>query len=69
MTNPRLIVSEARRRIDSGRTISGECSICGDILLEQLDDKVKPDPELLRDKLQKVFQQHLAENHLYQPTE
>ena len=62
MMNPRLILSEARR-LDSGRTISGQCSLCGDILLEQLDDKVKPDPELLRDKLQAVFEQHVAENH------
>jgi len=62
MMNPRLILSEARR-LDSGRTTSGHCSVCGDILLEQLDDKAKPNPELLLNKLQIVFQQHVVENH------
>jgi hypothetical protein len=60
---PELILSNFRRRLDRERNISGVCSICGDILLEQLDDEAKPDAELLRAKLNRVFEQHVAERH------
>jgi hypothetical protein len=61
---PTLIFTNTRRRgFDHEQTISGECSACGDLLMEQLDGEAKPNPELLRAKLQRVFEQHLAKKH------
>ncbi|MGA7631245.1 MAG: hypothetical protein WCB11_10785 [Terriglobales bacterium] len=61
---PTLILTDTRRRgFDNERTISGECSACGDLVMEQLDSEAKPNAELLRAKLQRVFEQHLAKKH------
>jgi hypothetical protein len=61
---PKLILSNMRQRgLDRERFISGVCSTCGDVLLERLDDDAKPNPELLGAKLDRVFEQHVVENH------
>jgi hypothetical protein len=45
------------------------CSTCGDILLARLDDgDTEPNPERLRAKLDRVFEQHLAEKHPQEAT-
>ena len=63
MTRPKLVLSEVRRRTpDSDRHISATCSVCGDILLERLDDG-EGDGERLRVKIDKVFAQHVADKH------
>ena len=47
----------------------GVCSTCGDILLARLDDgDTEPNPERLRAKLDRVFEQHLAEKHPQEAT-
>jgi hypothetical protein len=61
---PTPILTDARRRgFDNERTISGECSARGDLVMEQLDGEAKPNSELLRAKLQRVFEQHVAKKH------
>ena len=59
-----MLVLNRQRGPDRERNISGVCSTCGDILLERLDaGDEKPNPEFLRAKLDRVFEQHVAENH------
>jgi len=46
---------------NSERDISGRCSACGVILIARLDHWENAAPELLRNKLDKLFARHLAE--------
>jgi hypothetical protein len=46
----------------SERDISGRCSACGVVLIARLDKSEEITPELLRDKLDKLFNRHLAES-------
>jgi hypothetical protein len=66
---PKLVLTEHRRVPDPDRIISGECSACGDILLAWLEnDDASPNQELLRAKLDKVFEQHIADKHSNEAT-
>jgi hypothetical protein len=51
---------------DRERAIFGLCSACGYTLIARLDEGVESSPELLRIKLDKVFEQHKAEYHATQ---
>jgi hypothetical protein len=64
----RMTVDRSPRLIDvrqigpnSERDISGRCSACGVILIARLDHWENAAPELLRKKLDKLFERHLAE--------
>jgi hypothetical protein len=64
----RMTVDRSPRLIDvrqigpnSERDISGRCSVCGVILIARLDHWENAAPELLRNKLNKLFERHLAE--------
>jgi hypothetical protein len=64
----RMTVDRSPRLIDvrqigpnSERDISGRCSACGVILIARLDHWENAAPELLRKKLDKSFERHLAE--------
>jgi hypothetical protein len=46
---------------ESERDISGRCSACGVFLIARLDKAEKTTPELLRDRLDKLFNRHLTE--------
>jgi hypothetical protein len=46
---------------NSERDISGRCSGCGVVLIARLDNCEDAKPELLRDKLGKVFGRHLID--------
>ncbi len=46
----------------SERDISGRCSACGVVLIARLDKSEEIKPEMLRDKLDKLFNRHLSEN-------
>ena len=46
----------------SERDISGRCSTCGVVLIARLDKSEEITTELLRGKLDKVFDRHLSEN-------
>ena len=46
---------------NSERDISGRCSACGAVLITRLDHWENAAPELLRKKLDKLFERHLAE--------
>lgn len=45
----------------SERDISGRCSACGVVLIARLDKSEEIKPELLRGKLDKLFNRHLSE--------
>lgn len=47
----------------SERDISGRCSVCGAVLIARLDNWEAVNPQRLRDKLEKVFSRHIAENN------
>jgi hypothetical protein len=64
----RMTVDRSPRLVDvrqigpnSERDISGRCSACGVILIARLDHWENAAPELLRKKLDKSFERHLAE--------
>jgi hypothetical protein len=64
----RMTVDRSPRLIDvrqigpnSERDISGRCSACGVILIARLDHGENLAPGLLRNKLDKLFERHLAE--------
>ena len=62
--HPMLVLNLRQRGPDRERNISGICSTCGDTLLERLDaGDATPNPEFLRAKLDRVFEQHVADNH------
>jgi len=46
---------------NSERDISGRCSACGVILIARLEHWDNAAPDLLRKKLDKLFERHLAE--------
>jgi hypothetical protein len=46
----------------SERDISGRCSACDAILIARLDNWEEVTPEQLRNKLDKVFDRHIAES-------
>jgi hypothetical protein len=46
---------------NSERDISGRCSACGVVLIARLDNWEDAKPELLRDKLEKLFARHLID--------
>ena len=46
---------------NSERDISGRCSACGVVLIARLSHSEDPTPELLRNKLEKLFQRHAGE--------
>jgi hypothetical protein len=46
---------------DSKRDISGRCSACGVVLIARLNHLEDALPELLRKKLDKLFERHVAE--------
>jgi hypothetical protein len=46
---------------NSERDISGRCSACGVVLIARLDNREDATPELLRDKLEKLFARHLID--------
>jgi hypothetical protein len=46
---------------NSERDISGRCSACGVVLIARLNNWEDPEPELLRDKLEKLFARHLID--------
>ncbi len=64
-----MIVPRAPRLVDvrqigpkSERDISGQCSACGAVLIARLGNWEEVKPEQLRNKLDKVFDRHIAEN-------
>jgi len=66
---PELILSNSRQRgLDRERNISGVCFICGDTLLARSDVDAKAETEVLRTKLNSVFEQHVAERHSEEAT-
>jgi hypothetical protein len=65
MMRPKPVLNEVHQNApDRERNISGLCSSCGDTLLAWLDvADANPTPDRLRAKLDRVFEQHLAESH------
>jgi len=64
----RMTVDRSPRLIDvrqigpnSERDISGRCSACGVILIARLEHWDNAAPDLLRKKLDRLFERHLAE--------
>lgn len=45
------------------RAIVGRCSRCGSYLLASLDKSEPASAEMLRSRLQSVFEQHLSDDH------
>jgi hypothetical protein len=62
-SDPRLVLNVRNRGLNQDRHISGDCSACGDTLLASLADGESGGVERLRDKLDKVFEQHVADFH------
>jgi hypothetical protein len=46
---------------NSERDISGRCSACGVVLIARLDNWEDAKPELLKNKLEKLFARHLID--------
>ena len=46
---------------NSQRDISGRCSACGVVLIARLDNWEDAKPELLRDKIERLFARHLID--------
>lgn len=44
----------------SERDISGRCSVCNTVMIARLDNSEEPKPEKLRERLENVFDRHLA---------
>jgi hypothetical protein len=45
----------------SERDISGCCSVCSAVLIARLDNSEEANPRHLRDKLERLFDRHVAE--------
>jgi hypothetical protein len=62
-SDPRLVLNVRNRGLNQDRHISGRCSACEDTLLASLADGEGGGVEGLRAKLDKVFDQHVADFH------
>jgi hypothetical protein len=51
------------------RDISGRCSACGVVLIARLDNWEDAKSQILRERLEKAFARHLAENRCGQESE
>jgi hypothetical protein len=61
MDRPPRLIDVRQIGPDSKRDISGRCSACGVVLIARLNHLEDALPELLRKKLDKLFERHVAE--------